>query len=170
MAQAKSGSKFEKPTKAMDAFINNKIDNPFPNIDTLKTYTSAPFYFNTIDKPSIIYFGAESCAPCRLALPIVAKISNDPKYKSYNFVYVTYDDSTTMHKEFTGIHQINMSHMTILLTSLAEINDDQLTFGYPTAYYVDAHKVVRSVTLGGRTEDAEKAETEIRAKLDLLSH
>lgn len=170
MAQTKRGDKFEPPTKQIAAFISNKVDNPFPNIDTLKAYTSAPFYFKDIDKPSIIYFGADGCAPCRLALPIVAKISNDPKYKNYNFIYVTYDDSATIRKEFTSTSHIDMSNMTILLTSLAEINDDRMVYAYPTVYYLDAHKVVKIVTVGGKMGDLEKVEADIRAKLDSVAH
>jgi len=160
---------FNKQQQQMQLFMERRINTTFPDIDTLQTLSGSPFYFNKINKPTMVYIGFDGCAPCRFALPLFIKTANEIKYKDYNFVYLSYDNAATIYDELKQQKAQDLKAIKIVTIPHDLIDDDQLVIGYPTVYYVNAERKIKYVTMGGTTEGADKLRDEWHAKLDSLN-
>lgn len=146
------------------AFFDERLYQAFPLLGLRKTIDNEVYDFNQTGRCRMIEFGFSNCAPCRVQLPYFLGLSNNKKFANIDFIYISYDDSATIMKDIATLY--HGSHYRLKIFSINkdyffDRNNPVLTYGFPTTYFIDDNRIVRSIKIGGRAEGSEKVKDEI---------
>ena len=142
----KGGMDMVAYTKRAEQFFNERIGETFEPLDSWTTIDGEEFDLGQSHIPTILFLGFSSCPPCRQALPYFAELSAKEQYKNVNFIYITFDDSTTIRSEFkeSGVNgKSKVKFISLTRKYLAMRN--MAYYGFPTIYFLDAKNTLKLV-------------------------
>lgn len=157
-------------------FFDERLNQAFPLLGLRKTIHNEVYDFDKTGRCMMIEFGFSNCAPCRVQLPGFLALSNDRQYANVDFIYISYDDSATIMKDITTLYHGPYNHVKILSIDRSyffDRNNPTLTYGFPTTYFIDDNRIVKSIKIGGRPEASKSVKEELMntwtSQLDSLS-
>jgi thiol-disulfide isomerase/thioredoxin len=164
-AQKKEGTGNVRIDSMIERYIRERVGFPFPPLGEWKTTDGCLFNFNDFPKPTVVYVGSGTCAPCKVETPYLVQYAG--KHPEFNFVYIIGRDSgevVKQHPEFLDgtLHQ---NFFALNLPS-AYIEGYRLNFGYPTKWVVATGGITKWVAIGGsNAKDKDRFLAPIEAQL-----
>jgi thiol-disulfide isomerase/thioredoxin len=165
--KADSGFDANAFKKHMQSFINKKNGDTFGPIEEWECINGTYFDLNKVTTPSVVFLGFSSCAPCRFYLPIFADMAAKKQYDGYNFIYITFDDSTAIREEFSSA-KVTDQNLKVVTLSKAYLNANNFAMGYPTIYFLNSDKTINDLEIGGTTDNLKAARKWWHSELDKL--
>jgi thiol-disulfide isomerase/thioredoxin len=95
------------------------------------------------NRPAVIYFGFASCGGCRQQMPAYVAVANEKQYESYDFLYMTFDDSAEINKEMRSSGLTN-NRLRIISVPEKYLTSNYVR-GYPAIYFLDKEKTVKII-------------------------
>ncbi len=126
---------------------NEKIGTKFPFF-VATDLEDRPFESSNTKPITVYNFWFSSCEPCIAELPMLNELKERYKDK-VDFIAVTFENKEKI-IEFTTKHPFNFKHVYL---DKQEINDLEITFGYPTTVIVLNDEII-SCKYGGPTQSS----------------
>ena len=146
MAFGQSRNKTSEIKKKAKFFFDGKLNQQFSPLDSWRCLNGEIFNLDDSQNPTVIFLGFSSCPPCSAAIPTYAKVSELKEYSKYNFLYMTFDDSETIAREFKIRGIAKNKRIKCISISRAYLNAQDLgNTGYPTIYFLDSKNTVKSI-------------------------
>lgn len=105
-------------------------------------------------KPVLLNFWATWCGPCRLEMPFLQEVSEDPELLERGLVIlaVNLGESASVVREFMDNYALSF---TVLLDTQQKVGMLYNISGIPTTYFIDKDGKIRDVKIGAFISEAE---------------
>ncbi|HOP95298.1 MAG TPA: TlpA disulfide reductase family protein [Dictyoglomaceae bacterium] len=110
-----------------------------------KKYTLSDFKGNVI----LLNFWATWCPPCRYEIPILEKIYNKYKNKSFKIIAVSLDSDSNSLSNFLKTNKISFL---VLSDKKGELGYKYQVLAIPTSFLIDKEFIVRKIYIGAISE------------------
>jgi cytochrome c biogenesis protein CcmG/thiol:disulfide interchange protein DsbE len=98
-------------------------------------------------QPVMLNFWATWCGPCRIEMPFIQEVFNDPDWKEHGLVILAVNagESASAARKFMESNNLSFK---VLLDAEKEVMMMYNISGIPTTYFIDKDGIIRDVKIG----------------------